>query len=100
VQNCATDPINSCICQGIINLAHALHAVAVAEGIERAVDRDELLAMGCDLGQGYFFGRPMGIGRLIEMNAGLWTGSRSEQALGRSVLTDLRMCAASGQNNG
>lgn len=79
VQNCATDPINSCICQGVINLAHASQAVAVAEGVESADERDGLLAMGCDLAQGYFFARPMSVGKVIEMNAGLWSDPPSDR---------------------
>jgi sensor c-di-GMP phosphodiesterase-like protein len=31
----------------------------VAEGVETAEQRDWLRAAGCDLDQGYFFGRPM-----------------------------------------
>ena len=80
VQNCATDPINSCICQGVINLAHAAQAVAVAEGVESADEREVLLAMGCDLAQGYLFGRPMSVGKVIEMNAGLWLDPPSDRA--------------------
>jgi EAL domain-containing protein (putative c-di-GMP-specific phosphodiesterase class I) len=43
----------------IINLAHTLGMVAVAEGVENAGQVRRLLELGCDLGQGYHFGRPL-----------------------------------------
>ena len=46
----------------------------MAEGIETATDRDALLRLGCNFGQGYLFGRPMSVGKLIE------TTSESEAA--------------------
>jgi diguanylate cyclase (GGDEF)-like protein/PAS domain S-box-containing protein len=45
--------------QTIINLAQALQLRTVAEGIEVAQQRDELRALGCDLGQGYLFAKPL-----------------------------------------
>ena len=41
-----------------IDLAHALGLTAIAEGIETAEQLAILCALGCDLGQGYFFARP------------------------------------------
>jgi diguanylate cyclase (GGDEF)-like protein len=42
-----------------IDLAHQLGVRAVAEGIESEAVSSELRALGCDIGQGYFLGRPM-----------------------------------------
>jgi len=42
----------------MIDLAHALGLTAIAEGIETAEQLTVLRALGCDLGQGYFFARP------------------------------------------
>jgi EAL domain-containing protein (putative c-di-GMP-specific phosphodiesterase class I) len=66
VQNCAADPLNASICQSIVDLARATGATCVAEGIETAEDRDALIRLGCHLGQGFLFGRPMSVGKLIE----------------------------------
>ena len=42
-----------------IDLAHQLGVRVVAEGIESEAVSSELRALGCDIGQGYFLGRPM-----------------------------------------
>jgi diguanylate cyclase (GGDEF)-like protein len=45
--------------RAIIELGHALGLEIVAEGIERADQVGPLERLGCTLGQGYFFARPM-----------------------------------------
>ncbi len=42
----------------VIALAHALEMRVVAEGIETDDQRQALLALGCDYGQGFLLGRP------------------------------------------
>lgn len=46
------------IVKGIIQLGKALGLTVVAEGVERRQQVDMLMALGCDLGQGYYFARP------------------------------------------
>lgn len=46
------------IVQAMINLAKSLGLTTVAEGIEQQEQHNILLSMGCDTGQGYFYGRP------------------------------------------
>jgi len=46
------------IVNAVIGLAHALGLRVVAEGIETASQAQTLHGLGCDHGQGYFFGRP------------------------------------------
>jgi EAL domain-containing protein (putative c-di-GMP-specific phosphodiesterase class I) len=49
------------VCQlveSIINMAHGLEAKTVAEGIEDAAVWNRLRELGCDIGQGYYPGRP------------------------------------------
>ncbi len=47
------------IVHAIISLAHNLNMDAVAEGVETAEQLDQLRALNCDYGQGYFLGRPV-----------------------------------------
>ena len=54
-----TDQEDSAIVTAIINLAHTLGVVAVAEGIEGAEQAQRLRELGCDFGQGFHFGRPL-----------------------------------------
>jgi diguanylate cyclase (GGDEF)-like protein len=54
------DPTDAAIVASVVALAHTLGLRVVAEGIETARQRDALRALGCDLGQGYYFGRPAG----------------------------------------
>jgi diguanylate cyclase (GGDEF)-like protein/PAS domain S-box-containing protein len=47
------------IVRASIELGHELGFTVIAEGIEDAPTWELLLASGCDLGQGYYIGRPM-----------------------------------------
>lgn len=48
------------LCKAIIVMAHELGMQVIAEGVETVQQRDLLVGMGCDYGQGYLFARPMG----------------------------------------
>ncbi|WP_394424332.1 putative bifunctional diguanylate cyclase/phosphodiesterase [Vreelandella stevensii] len=50
---------DAAVVQGIIALAHHLDLTVVAEGIETEAQHQQLLALGCDVLQGYLFARPM-----------------------------------------
>lgn len=54
----AETPIGQELLGMTIELAHRLNLVVVAEGIEDAVQMSRLRKLGCDKGQGFFFGRP------------------------------------------
>ncbi|HEY2522439.1 MAG TPA: EAL domain-containing protein [Streptosporangiaceae bacterium] len=45
--------------EGIIGIARTLHLDVIAEGIETEVQRDLLVAMGCQYGQGYLLAMPV-----------------------------------------
>jgi diguanylate cyclase (GGDEF)-like protein len=44
--------------RAIIELGHTIGVATVAEGVESAEQRDELVAYACDLGQGFLWARP------------------------------------------
>lgn len=52
-------PMDLPIVKAVIALAHALGIDVVAEGIETLAQWEELRALGCDRGQGYWFARPL-----------------------------------------
>lgn len=54
------------IVQATLGLGHALGLRAVAEGIENEDHAEKLRELGCDLLQGFYFGRPMPIDKLRE----------------------------------
>ena len=49
-----------------IDLAHQLGVKVVAEGVESAAISSELRALGCDIGQGFYLGRPMSAAAFTE----------------------------------
>jgi EAL domain-containing protein (putative c-di-GMP-specific phosphodiesterase class I) len=59
VLNLATRPRDESIVRSIIELGHNLDLRVVAEGVETAEVATRLRHLGCDEGQGYFFGRPV-----------------------------------------
>jgi EAL domain-containing protein (putative c-di-GMP-specific phosphodiesterase class I) len=51
--------VDRAIVDAVIALAHGLHISVVAEGIETEGQFEALREMGCDIGQGYLFARPL-----------------------------------------
>jgi EAL domain-containing protein (putative c-di-GMP-specific phosphodiesterase class I) len=47
------------IVKSIIDMSHSLGCRVVAEGIEDADTENELLILGCDIGQGYLYSKPV-----------------------------------------
>lgn len=59
VKNMETDTDDVALCEAIIVMAHKLGLAVIAEGVETEGQKNLLLAMGCDYGQGYWFAHPM-----------------------------------------
>jgi EAL domain-containing protein (putative c-di-GMP-specific phosphodiesterase class I) len=51
--------VDAAIVRSLISLSHELNLSLVAEGIERAEQRDYLLSQRCAIGQGFLFSRPL-----------------------------------------
>jgi diguanylate cyclase (GGDEF)-like protein len=60
VYNLENDAANVALCEAIIVMAHKLGLKVVAEGIETHQQYQLLRSAGCDYGQGYLFGMPVG----------------------------------------
>jgi diguanylate cyclase (GGDEF)-like protein/PAS domain S-box-containing protein len=76
------DSDGGALTHAIVSLAHALHLDVIAEGIETIEQRDELRSMGCSLGQGYLYARPMRADALLDqMESGHHRAERGVPAL-------------------
>ncbi|WNI14594.1 putative bifunctional diguanylate cyclase/phosphodiesterase [Actinacidiphila sp. ITFR-21] len=52
------DPVDLKIVEGIVSMAHALDLTVTVEGVETRHQAEHLRALGCDTGQGWYYGRP------------------------------------------
>jgi EAL domain-containing protein (putative c-di-GMP-specific phosphodiesterase class I) len=59
IEDVTTNTDDAAIVRATIGLAHALGIEVLAEGVETAAQRGFLLAAGCTMAQGFYFGRPM-----------------------------------------
>ena len=50
---------DTAIVRMVVDLAHTLGMEVIAEGVERADQLAQLMGMGCDMAQGYYFARPL-----------------------------------------
>jgi len=88
VMNMARDESCKVIARTIIDLAHNLGLICVAEGVESEEAWEMLKAMGCDIVQGYHFSRPVSAGALatlIKQRFGPNTGRRGSLKLARPL---------------
>ena len=65
ISHCDTDPEAWKIVRATVSMARELGLRVVAEGIETSAVADRLRDIGCDVGQGWYFGRAMPEGDLI-----------------------------------
>ena len=72
VRDSGVDGSTPLILKSIIALAHELGKEVVAEGVETANDAAYLRSIGCEFGQGFYYGEPMSakdVGQLLAMLA-------------------------------
>ncbi len=70
---------DSIIVSGVVGLAHGLGLRVVAEGVETADQLARLFELGCDLGQGYYFARPLPADEVTGFLAGI--GNRESEVV-------------------
>jgi hypothetical protein len=61
------DPRAAAVVRAVVNLAHELGLVTVAEGVENAETAARLREYGCDVGQGYFFSPPLSAQQVVDL---------------------------------
>ncbi len=59
VTNCDHDRTNAGLCETIVELAKRFGLTTVAEGVETIRESHKLQAIGCHVGQGYLFSKPL-----------------------------------------
>uniref|UniRef100_UPI0012EEA8E7 EAL domain-containing protein n=1 Tax=Belnapia moabensis TaxID=365533 RepID=UPI0012EEA8E7 len=78
------------IVAAVVGLGHSLGLPTVAEGVEMAAQAEALSQLGCDIGQGWLFGRALSaeaVTAMLASSAGAVGGSRSvseTEAVGQS----------------
>jgi EAL domain-containing protein (putative c-di-GMP-specific phosphodiesterase class I) len=65
VTNCNSDKISAGLCETIVDLGKRFGLKTVAEGIETTHESHKLQGIGCNIGQGYLFAKPMSKDQLI-----------------------------------
>jgi EAL domain-containing protein (putative c-di-GMP-specific phosphodiesterase class I) len=67
VTDCHLDRTNAGLCETIVELAKRFDLKTVAEGIETPHESHKLQGIGCDIGQGYLFAKPMAKDRFVSI---------------------------------
>ncbi|WP_368562174.1 EAL domain-containing protein [Pseudoxanthomonas sp. UTMC 1351] len=80
------DVRNASICRALLSLGHSLGLEVIAEGVERIGQYEWLKEHGCDQVQGYLFGMPMPLDKVIET----LNGADQRSWLGQDTATGQR----------
>ncbi|SNT20925.1 PAS domain S-box-containing protein/diguanylate cyclase (GGDEF) domain-containing protein [Sphingomonas laterariae] len=74
IERLGESPDSDAISTMVINLGHCFGLQVVAEGVETREQADRLVAMGCDLGQGFYYSAALAEAAVVEFIA---AGARS-----------------------
>jgi diguanylate cyclase (GGDEF)-like protein len=80
VQGMATDPGDLAIVNAVVTLSQQFGLAVVAEGVESELTLELLLDIGCQIGQGFLFSRPLTYERLEA-----WFGAQAESETSASA---------------
>jgi EAL domain-containing protein (putative c-di-GMP-specific phosphodiesterase class I) len=89
VINCHTDRVNAGLCEVFVELAKRFGLKTVAEGIELVHESHKLQALGCDVGQGYLYAKPMAKAQLIATMRSRLVGAPPPVPMPKGRLTGL-----------
>ena len=78
-------PEDGAIVQAISTLAHTLNMEVTAEGVETADQLARLRELGCDIGQGYYFSRPVPSAEIDALLARFPRGTDGSAAVWRAA---------------
>ena len=84
-----SDRINAGLCETIVELAQRFGLKTVAEGIETTHESHKLQGIGCHIGQGYLFAKPMSKAQFIAALSRRLVGPPKRPAKPREALTTL-----------
>ncbi|TVV71641.1 putative bifunctional diguanylate cyclase/phosphodiesterase [Sphingomonas solaris] len=69
VRDICDDCVDAAIVNALVYLATSLGVEVIAEGVETKAQSDLLRATGCHVAQGYLYGRPMPLSKLMDLVA-------------------------------
>lgn len=70
-----SEPESAALVEAILTIANAHNVLVIAEGVERDAQAQQLLSMGCHLGQGFWLHRPLPAETLDKEVWSLWNNS-------------------------
>jgi EAL domain-containing protein (putative c-di-GMP-specific phosphodiesterase class I) len=89
VTNCDSDKVNGGLCETIVELSKRFGLKTVAEGIETLRESHKLQGIGCDIGQGYLFAKPMPKDRFVALIGRRMVGGKPEAAKPRPTAASM-----------
>ena len=80
VDDVGASPESGVLAEAIVQLGNTLHLQTIAEGIEQAHQVDDLRALGCQFGQGFYFAKPLRVDQIDSLLCQLAAGETPDLA--------------------